>query len=92
MALSPADKAMPAPTDTHPDAEQVQLRLLREAGTARRLALTFALTQQALDLSAEALRRRHPDLPESECRLRAVALRYGEALAQDLRAHLETRR
>ncbi|HLT47017.1 MAG TPA: hypothetical protein VK002_07300 [Rubricoccaceae bacterium] len=83
---------MPALDDTHPDAERVRLRLLREAGTARRLALTFGLTQQALDLSAEALRRRHPDLPERERRLRAVALRYGEALACDLRAYLDARR
>lgn len=83
---------MPVPTDTHPDAERVQVRLLREAGTARRLALTFGLTQQALDLSAEALRRRYPDLPEGERRLRALALRYGEAPARALRAYLDARR
>ena len=83
---------MPIPNDTHPEAEQVRLRLLREAGTARRLDLTFALTQQALDLSAEALRRRYPDLPERERRLRAAALRYGEAPARDLRAYLAARR
>ncbi len=83
---------MPTLSDTHPEAEQVQIRLLREAGMARRLRLTFSLTQQALALSADALRRRHPDLTDEERLVRTVALRYGEGMAQALRDDLERRR
>ena len=78
---------MPVPTNTRPEAEQVQLQLLREAGMARRLALTFDLTQSALDLSDRALRRRHPDLSEQELQLLTVALHYGDDLANAVRTH-----
>jgi hypothetical protein len=81
----------PSLADTHPEVERVQVRLLRQAGAARRLALALSLTQSALALSAEALRRRYPHLPAEELRLRGVALRYGEALASRLRADLERR-
>ncbi len=77
---------------THPDAERTHIRLLREAGMARRLGLAFKLTQQALALSDEALRRRHPELSSEERLLHTVALRYGEDLARCLRADLERRR
>ena len=78
---------MPVPTDTHPDAERIQIGLLREAGIARRLELTFDMTQSALDLSDCALRRRHPDLSEQELQLLTVALRYGDDLANAVRTH-----
>ena len=74
--------------DTHPDAERVQIALLRQAGACRRLSLTFSLSQQALDLSREAVRRRFPDLTEQEQRLELLALLYGAPLAQQVRAAL----
>jgi len=74
--------------DTHPEAENVQLQLLRQAGIARRIALTWSLSQTALDLSRSALRRRHPTLSERERRLLFVGLCYGEDLANRLRTDL----
>ncbi len=77
--------------DTHPQAEHVQIQLLRQAGTARRLALACSLTQTALELSREGLRHRYPELTERERRLKFVALCYGEDLAHRVRADLTRR-
>ena len=74
--------------DTHLQAERVQIQLLREAGTARRLALACSLTQTALELSREGIRQRYPALSERERRLKFMALCYGEDLARRLRADL----
>ena len=77
--------------DTHPEAERVQIQLLREAGTARRLALTFSLTQTVLELSREGIRQRYPELTQRERRLKFVALCYGEDLARRVHVDLERR-
>ncbi len=76
--------------DTHLQAERVQIQLLREAGTARRLALAFSLTQTALDLSREGIRQQYPALTDRERGLKFVALCYGEDLAR--RVHLDLMR
>ncbi len=81
-------RPMPIPNDTHPEVERMQIEILQEVGMARRLHLTFSLTQFVLDLSAEALRRRHPELPETERKLLGVALRYGAELADEVRVHM----
>ena len=74
--------------DTHLQAERVQIQLLREAGTARRLTLAFSLTQTALELSREGIRQQYPALSERERRLKFVALCYGEDLARRVHADL----
>ena len=77
--------------DTHPQAERVQIQLLREAGTARRLALACSLTQTTLELSREGIRQQYPALSERERRLKFVALCYGEDLARRVHADLTRR-
>lgn len=79
-------------TDTDPEAEEVQIRLLREAGVTRRLALAMSLSQTAIELSRSAIRERHPDWPDREVQLEFVRLCYGEELAREVRAYLERRR
>ncbi len=81
----------PQSPDTHPEAERVQIQLLQEAGTARRLALAFSLTQTALELSRDGIRHRYPALTERERRLKFAALCYGEDLAHRVRADLMRR-
>ena len=78
-------------TDTHPDAEQVQIQLLRQAGVARRYALACSLTQMALDASRHAIRKRCPACSSQEWQLRFVALCYGEDLAERIRTQLDQR-
>lgn len=77
--------------DTRPEAEHVQLQLLRQAGTARRIALAWSVSQTVFDLSRSALRRRHPLLSERERQMLFVALCYGDDLAARLRADLRRR-
>ncbi len=79
-------------SDTRPEAERVQIELLRKAGCARRLQLAFDLSQSVVELSRHGLRKRHPDLPEQELQLKFVALCYGDALAERVREHLRRMR
>ncbi len=46
----------PAISDTSPEAEQVQMALLRQASIARRLSLVSDLSQMVLQLSWQGLR------------------------------------
>ena len=78
--------------DTCPQAERVQIELLRNASVARRAAIAFSLTQTVVELARQAIRRRHPGLSEQEVMLRFVALHYGPDLAEKLRADLDRRR
>jgi hypothetical protein len=78
-------------SDTSPEAEQVQMALLRQASIARRLSLVSDLSQMVLQLSWQGLRRAHPGASEREIRLRSVALNYGQAVADSLAAALEER-
>ena len=78
-------------TDTSPEAESVQIALLRGASEARRLHLASNLSQMVLQLSWQGLQRLYPDESEQKIRLRSAALNYGQALADCLAAALEER-
>jgi hypothetical protein len=78
--------------DTDPEAERVQLELLRRATPARRSAMALSLTQTVLELSRGGLRRAMPGASEEEIRLRFVELNYGGALAGEVRRYLAARR
>jgi len=73
------------PSDTHPAAAEVQLKLLREAGPTRRFQIARALTRQVVELSRAALRRRHPSANEREIDLLFVEFHYGKAAADMVR-------
>ncbi len=75
-------------SDTNQAAEQVQIALLRQAGTARRIDLAAEMTSFALDGAFTALRRRYPQADEWEIRLIFVEQQYGAELAQRVRAVL----
>ena len=77
--------------DTHPDAERVQIDLLRRATVATRIARVRSLTATTIAMSRRAVRRRHPELDERELDIAVVALHSGEELAQRLRRYLEAR-
>ncbi len=78
-------------SDTVPEAEQVQIALLRTASEARRLGLASDLSQMALQLSWQGLRRLHPGEDEQAIRLRSAALNYGQAIYERLANTLEGR-
>jgi hypothetical protein len=74
-----------SPADTHPDAQQRQLELLRAATPARRFAAMRSLSRTVALLSRRALRRSMPDASQEELDLAFVALHYGDATADLLR-------
>ena len=67
--------------DTHPDAERVQLQLLREMSPWRKLELVEGMTRTVYALLLVGLRERHPSATEEELRLRLAALVLGRELA-----------
>jgi hypothetical protein len=81
----------PLSRDTHPNAEEVQLDLLRRAGPARRAGLAMSLSSSMIRASRQAVARRHPELDELGVKLRWVELHYGKPIADALRRHLRSR-
>ncbi|MHC4470634.1 MAG: hypothetical protein ACYTDY_03115 [Planctomycetota bacterium] len=78
--------------DTRPDAEAVQISLLRQTSPARKMRLVRSLTATVVGWSRRAIRRADPEADEREVELRFLALHYGENLAAAVRRHLEERR
>lgn len=75
--------------DTHPQAEAVQMALIREAPVAKRLAVMQSLSQTTIYLSRRAIQRANPTFSQLELNLAFVAYHYGEELANQLCHYLE---
>lgn len=78
--------------DTDPEAERVQIELLRAASPAQRAALARSLTSTVIWLARRAIAQQHPGASEEEIGIRFVALHYGQELADELSAFLQRRR
>jgi hypothetical protein len=78
-------------SDTHPDAERVQIELLRRMSGAQRIAKMRAHTAMAIRLSRQAIARANPQLNEQEVILLWVEYTYGKDLAEGYRHYLESR-
>jgi len=74
--------------DTHPDAEQVQISLLRQASAAERISRMCSLSETVIQLSHRAIRRANPELNEQELTLLFIAYYYGKDLSDNLRRYL----
>ena len=79
------------PADTTPEAERVQVDLLRAASPARRLRLALQLSATTITMARRGLARIRPDAPIPELDLKFVELHYGADLAAGLRADLTHR-
>ena len=77
--------------DTDPDAEDVQMALLRRAGVARRARMALSLSGQVIGLAQRAIRRTLTEPTDEQVRLRFAELHYGSDLAADLRRFLASR-
>ncbi len=77
--------------DTDPEAEAVQIELLRQAGPARRAQMALELSAQVIGMARRHLRRMYPDATETEIGLKFVELNYGRELAEGLRRYLAER-
>ena len=78
-------------SDTSPEAERVQIELLRKAGEARRYELVCSLSQSVIQWSRESIRKAHPEASENELAVLFVDLCYGKKLANGFRADLARR-
>jgi hypothetical protein len=74
--------------DTDPDAERVQIDLLRRAGASRRTQMALSLSAQVIGLARGAIQRSLPEASAIEANLRFVEVHYGPELAEELRRHL----
>ncbi len=75
-------------SDTSPEAEKVQIELLRKLTVAERFAKVRALTARTVRLSKRAIARANPNLSPEELKVRFIELHYGKELAQRVRAYL----
>ena len=73
-------------SDTHPDAERVQIELLRKATIAQRVRLTRSLSSTVMQLAWRAIEEANPGASEHEVALIFVAVHYGKDLADRLKA------
>ncbi|MCB2160707.1 hypothetical protein KQH40_01330 [bacterium] len=69
-------------SDTHPQVEELQIRLLRQEPVWRKLEMFTELNATARMLALSGLRRRHPDADQDELRFWLAVLLYGEELAE----------
>jgi len=78
--------------DTSPEAERVQIELLRKASPAKRFAIMQAWSQFIIEANRQGIRKTHPDASEEEIALIFAARNYGQELADKLRADLARRK
>lgn len=75
--------------DTSPEAERVQIELLRKAGEAYRFALARSMSNTVIQLSRRAIKERFPEMNEEEVGLYFVELNYGKELADRMRIRMK---
>jgi len=76
-------------TDTHPEAEKVQLELMRKASVAKRISLMRSLTSMLVVLSRRGIAEANPGFSPQEVKLRWGEINYGKPLAEELRTYLK---
>ncbi len=78
--------------DTSPEAERVQIELIRKASPAKLFGLVRSLSRTMIQASRDNIRRLHPDANEEELALIFLELYYGRELADRVWADLERRK
>ena len=78
-------------SDTHPEAERVQIELLRRMSVAQRIASMRSMTTMAIRLSRRAIAEAEPELTPEELDVRWVEVHYGSQLAAGFREYLSRR-
>jgi hypothetical protein len=75
--------------DTSPEAERVQIELLRKASLAKKFSIVRSLSQSLIEVSRRNIRQVHPDASEEELHLILIEMYYGKELAERVRLGLE---
>ena len=84
-ALHPPYSYNAGMNDTHPDAERVQIELLRKAGPEHRMAMACSLTDYVVQLAKQAIARAHPQASQREHDLLFIEVHYGRHVANLVR-------
>lgn len=77
--------------DTDPEAEKIQIDMLRRTCPGRRVQMALSLSGEVIDLARRAIERSLPDASPAEVQLRCVELQYGRRLSSALGLYLATR-
>jgi hypothetical protein len=72
-------------SDTHPDAERVQIELLRQTTGPQKIAQLRSLTSLVIGLSRRAIARANPRLDQREVNMLWIEYTYGKDLAARFR-------
>ena len=75
----------PYPTDTSPEALEVQLECLRRMTPPQRIRQVCAMSRRVKRMAFEAIRRRHPQLADDEVQLLFIEIAYGTGLSDQVR-------
>jgi hypothetical protein len=78
--------------DTSPEAERVQIELIRKASPAKLFSLVNSLSRTMIQASRDTIRQLHPHASEEELALIFIELYYGKGLSDRVRADLERRK
>ncbi len=78
--------------DTSPEAERVQIELIRKASPTKLFGLVRSLSRTMIQATRDTIRRLHPDASEEELALIFLELYYGKELADRVQADLERRK
>jgi hypothetical protein len=76
-------------SDTDPQMNALQVRLLREAPAWRKLEMLAQLNKSACLLALSGLRQRYPQAKDSELHRRLASLLLGEELARKVYGELK---
>ena len=78
--------------DTAPQAEKVQIELIRKSSVSQRISRVRSLSRTAMFLSRRAIQRANPSMCEREVGLAFVEHHYGKDIAQRLALYMECKR
>jgi hypothetical protein len=78
-------------SDTHPDAERVQIELLRRMTVEQRFQKVASLTNSLMDASRKRIAAMNPTLSPTAVSVRCVELYYGKELAARFQECLDAR-
>lgn len=78
-------------SDTSPDAERMQIELLRKAGPKGRFKKMASLSHSVMVLSKRAIARQYPDLSAREHALMFISLHFGEEMEKNVREYMRKR-
>ncbi len=78
----------PLARDTHPEAEEVQIRIWRSWTPEKRLESACNLLEFLRRRVDQAIRDQHPNISDDEVRIHFLRRAYGEAIAARVARHL----